>query len=89
MSFINQLLKISFLEKWVPDRLKPVSLDILSDQYSQLLLKEAEVFIEDIIQSSEKQKTNRIFKRKSSDYKLILKIRKKRMKLDIADQKRW
>lgn len=87
MSFINQLLKISFLEKWVPDRLKPVSLDILSDQYSQLLLKEAEVFIEDIIQSSEKQKTNRIFKRKSSDYKLIVKIRKKRMKLDIADQK--
>lgn len=87
MSFINQLLKVSFIEKLVPDRLKPVSLDILSDQYSQQLLKETEVFIEDIIKLTEKEKINRIFKRKSNDFKLLLKIRKKRMKLDIADLK--
>lgn len=87
MPLINHLLNIPFLEKWIPDRLKPVPLDIVSDQYSQTLIKETEIFIEDIIQLSETEKTNRIFKRKSKEYKLSLKIRKKRMKLDISDQK--
>lgn len=87
MTLINRILELPFFESWLPDRLRPVKEEIISDQYSQALLLETEKFIDDIIQVSEIERMNRVFKRKTTQMKLQIKIRKKRLRLDICDQK--
>lgn len=88
MPLFNRLIEIPFFENWLPDRLKPLKDEFISDQYSQALLKEAEKLIEDVINLSEMDRINRNFKKNTSQVKISLKIKKKRMKLDISDQKR-
>ncbi len=87
MPLFSRLSEISFLESFLPDRLKPLKDDFLSDQYSQALLLETERFIDEIIQLTEIKQLNRAFKRKTTQFKLLVKIKKKRIKLDISDQK--
>jgi hypothetical protein len=88
MPLFSRLFEIPFFENLLPDRLKPVKDEYISDQYSQALLLETEKLIDDIIQLSEMERINRIFKRNSPQYKILLKIKKKRMRLDISDQRR-
>lgn len=87
MPLFNRLLEIPFFENWLPDRMKPIKEDFVSDQYSHALLKETEKFLEDIIQLSEIERINRTFKRKTAQLKIVVKIKKKRIRLDISDQK--
>ncbi|OIJ14758.1 hypothetical protein BKP37_07195 [Anaerobacillus alkalilacustris] len=87
MTLINRILELPFFESWLPDRLRPVKEVIISDQYSQALLLETEKFIDDIIQVTEIERMNRVFKRKTTQMKLQIKIRKKRLRIDICDQK--
>lgn len=88
MPLFNRLLESPLFENWLPDRLKPVKDEFISDQYSQTLLSETEKFIDDIIELSDMERINRHFKKNTSQVKINLKIKKKRMKLDISDQKR-
>ncbi|MCT8138960.1 hypothetical protein H1D32_15315 [Anaerobacillus sp. CMMVII] len=87
MPLFSRLFELPFFESLLPDRLKPVKDEYISDQYSQALISETEKLIEDIIQLSEMERTNRLFKRKTPQYKILLKIKKKRMRLDFSDQK--
>lgn len=87
MPLFSRLFEIPFFENLLPDRLKPVKDEYISDQYSQALFLETEKLIEDIIQLSEMERINRIFKRKTPQVKILLKIKKKRMRLDISDQR--
>ncbi|QOY35777.1 hypothetical protein AWH56_024490 [Anaerobacillus isosaccharinicus] len=87
MPLFSRLFEIPFFENLLPDRLKPVKDEYISDQYSQSLFLETEKLIEDIIQLSEMERINRIFKRKTPQVKILLKIKKKRMRLDFSDQK--
>ncbi len=88
MPLFNRLLESPLFENWLPDRLKPVKDEFISDQYSQTLLSETEKFIDDIIELSDMERINRHFKKNTSQVKINLKIKKKRLKLDISDQKR-
>lgn len=87
MPLFSRLFEIPFFESLLPDRLKPVKDEFISDQYSQVLLLETEKFIDDIIQLSELERNNRTFNRKTTQFKIVLKFKKKRLKLDISDQK--
>ncbi len=88
MPLFNRLLEIPLFENWLPDRLKPVKDEFISDQYSQTLLTETENFINEIINLSDMERINRHFKKNTSQVKINLKIKKKRMRLDFGDQKR-
>ncbi len=87
MPLFSRLFEIPFFESLLPDRLKPVKDEYISDQYSHALFTETEKFIDDIINLSEMERINRVFKRKTTQFKILLKIKKKRMRLDICDQR--
>jgi hypothetical protein len=85
MPLFSRLFENPFFENLLPDRLKPVKDEYISDQYSQALFSETEKLIDDIVQLSEMERINRIFKRKTPQFKILLKIKKKRMRLDFSD----
>ncbi|RXJ04025.1 hypothetical protein DS745_01145 [Anaerobacillus alkaliphilus] len=87
MPLFSRLFEIPFFESLLPDRLKPVKDEYISDQYSQSLFSDTEKFIDDIINLSEMERINRVFKRKTTQFKILLKIKKKRMRLDFSDQR--
>ncbi|WNF38094.1 hypothetical protein RJD24_06615 [Bacillaceae bacterium IKA-2] len=87
MPIFTRLFEMPFFESWLPDRLKPVKDDYISDQYSQALFLETESFLEGVIQLTEIERINRTFKKKTNQVKITLKVRKKRIRIDISDQK--
>jgi hypothetical protein len=87
MSLFTRLFELPFFESWLPDRLKPVNDEFISDQYSQALILETENFIDGVIQLTEINRINRTFKKKTNQVKIFLKIKKKRIRLDFSDQK--
>jgi hypothetical protein len=87
MPLFTRLFELPFFESWLPDRLKPVNDEFISDQYSQALLLETENFIDGVIQLTEIERINRTFKKKTNQVKIHLKITKKRIRLDFSDQK--
>lgn len=87
MPLFSRLFEIPFFENLLPDRLKPVKDEYVSDQYSQSLFSETEKFIDGVIQLTEIERINRVFKRKTTQHKIILKVKRKRIRLDICDQR--
>lgn len=87
MPLFTRLFELPLFESWLPDRLKPVKDDYISDQYSQALFLETESFLEGVIQLTEIERINRTFKKKTNQVKITLKVRKKRIRIDISDQK--
>lgn len=87
MPLFTRLFEIPLFESWLPDRMKSVKEEFISDQYSQALILETESFLEGVIQLTEIERINRTFKKKTNQVKVNLKIRKKRIRLDFSDQK--
>ncbi|UOE92271.1 hypothetical protein [Alkalihalobacillus sp. LMS39] len=81
----KDLFDMSWMEKFLPDRMRTVRDDILSDQATLDLLQETERILGKLIEQTSKYQQNRTLQKKTINYKIIIKIRKKRIKLQIQD----
>ncbi|MEB1806767.1 MAG: hypothetical protein LPK26_05655 [Bacillaceae bacterium] len=82
---LNRLLEIPWIESILPDRLRPVQDEILSDEATLETLHEAERILEHVIKQSSKYSKNRTVKKKHHEYVITVKIKKKMISLTILD----
>ncbi|MFV8828295.1 hypothetical protein [Alkalihalobacterium sp. APHAB7] len=82
---LNRLLEIPWIESILPDRLRPVQDEILSDEATLETLHEAERILEHVIKQSGKYSKNRTVKKKHHEYVITVKIKKKMISLTILD----
>lgn len=74
-----------WLDIFVPDRFRPIDDRILSDSYSQSLIKETEHVLDKLIEQSNKYNANRTIRKRQLEYKILIKIKKKKISVVFQD----
>ncbi|WP_096200863.1 hypothetical protein [Bacillus sp. FJAT-45350] len=82
----RQFIELPWVEKFLPDKHKPVDERLLSDEISSELIFSGEQLIDSVINKSDGQNKNRtITKKNDKRFKITLKISKKRIKIILMD----
>lgn len=74
-----------WLEIFLPNHYRPVEDEILADEYSLKLLEETERILDKLIEQGNKYNSNRTIRKRHLEYKIVIKIKKKKISLTIAD----
>lgn len=74
-----------WLEIFLPNRYRLVDDEILADEYSLKLLTETERILDKLIEQGNKYNSNRTIRKKHLEYKITIKIKKKKISVTIAD----
>ena len=84
---LNRLLNIPFIERWLPDHIRPVEDRYLSDEASRILISEAEKLLETLIEHAENGADIKALRKKEKAYRIYCKVKRRKIKLLLYDTK--
>ncbi|MBU8907326.1 hypothetical protein [Desertibacillus haloalkaliphilus] len=83
----KSLVELPWVERFLPERLKPVNDELLSNAHSQLLIKETEKLLDKSAKQAPKPNSTQTFKKKEKEYVITLKIKKRKISILAYDTK--
>ncbi|WP_078553345.1 hypothetical protein [Bacillus alkalicellulosilyticus] len=81
----KDFIDMPWLQSFLPDRMRTVDDDILSEPASLQLIQETERILDKLIEQSSKYQSNRTINKKSINFKITIKIKKKKILVQMQD----